>query len=92
MTITAAYRREATAKSLARIPLSTAFACGACKMVFDGAPGGVCRICGSRAVRSVSSLLLSPGERRAWLVLVNRKTQTWMDDVADVAIEEVPIG
>ena len=63
----AAFQRDAQAASLARIPLRSAYLCGVCRTIFDGAPRGECRVCGSSAVRSVAELLLSAEERASWL-------------------------
>ena len=57
---------------LARVPLRTAYLCGVCRQIFDGAPRGECRGCGSTAVRSVAELLLSAEERAAWLQQLSR--------------------
>ena len=64
---------------LARVPLRTAYLCGVCRQIFDGAPRGECRGCGSRAVRSVAELLLSTEERTAWLAQLNRRVKDRMD-------------
>lgn len=87
MNLSAQYRQAPA--PLACVPLRTAFLCMVCKCITDSAPAGVCQLCGSSTVRSVSSLLQSSDERRNWLVLVNGGVQTWEDDEA---IEEVPIG
>ena len=56
-------KREATD----RIPLRSAYLCGDCRNITDGVPHGVCRLCGSSAVRAVAELLLSSDERQTWL-------------------------
>ena len=58
------------------IPLRTAYLCAECRQIMDGAPSGVCRRCGSSAVRSVAELLLSATERTAWLNLVHGQIQS----------------
>ena len=63
----ATFQRDAQAASFVRIPLRTAYFCGVCRTIFNGAPNGECRICGSSAIRSVAELLLSAEERASWL-------------------------
>lgn len=63
----ATFQRDAQAASFVRIPLRTAYLCVVCQTIFDGAPRGECRVCGSSAVRSVAELLLSAEERANWL-------------------------
>ena len=83
----AAFQGDATIASLARIPLRTAYLCGVCRTIFNGAPRGECRVCGSSAVRSVAELLLSAEERAAWLQQLSRRVK---DRVAKTAQREQP--
>ena len=53
-----------------RLPLRTAYLCSTCLFITNCAPHGVCRFCGSSAVRAVAALLLSVEERQAWIDLV----------------------
>ena len=74
---------------LARVPLRTAYLCGVCRTIFNGAPQGECRICGSSAVRSVAELLLSAEERAAWLQQLSRRVK---DRVAKAEQHEQPLA
>ena len=65
-----------TNADMERIPLRTAYLCGACLFITNCAPHGVCRFCGSSAVRAVAELLLSPEERQAWIDLVRGRIGT----------------
>ena len=83
----AAYQLEAQATPLARIPLRTAYLCGVCRQIFNGAPRGECRVCGSSAVRSVAELLLSAEERASWLEQLQGRVK---DRLAKTAQREQP--
>ena len=74
---------------LARVPLRTAYLCGVCRQIFDGAPRGECRGCGSTAVRSVAELLLSAEERAAWLQQLSRLVK---DRMAKTEQREHPLA
>jgi hypothetical protein len=47
--------------------LSTAYHCHACKEIFERAPRGVCPMCASQEVYSLSWLVRSAAERESWL-------------------------
>ena len=66
----AAYHRQALTTDAVHIPLRTAYLCAECQRITDGVPHGVCRLCGSTAVRAVAELLLSAPERAAWRALI----------------------
>ena len=73
----ATYHRQALATAEASIPLRTAYLCTEekCERIMDGAPHGVCRLCGSSAIRAVAELLLSAPEREAWQALVQGRSK-----------------
>lgn len=58
------------------LPLRTAYLCAECRQIMDGVPLGICRCCGSIAVRAVAELLLSAEDRQSWLDLVHGQIQT----------------
>ena len=65
-------------RAVVRLPLRSAYLCTEphCQQIMDGVPSGVCRFCGSSAVRAVAELLLSAEERQAWSDLVRGRIGT----------------